>query len=355
MTTIGVPVLAILTALLVSSIAILLSGASPLKAFSALAVGAFGSRDNLIGTIVKATPLIIAGLGVALAFRGGLFNIGVEGQLFIGSIAAVWVGTTLDLPKMINIPLVMLTGAVAGALLAAFSGYLKARHGAHEVITTIMMNYIVLRIITWAIGANGPLRKPSSVVPETRSLFESARLPLLIPETRLHIGIIIALALAAGVYFLLFRTVLGVEIRTVGKNLHAARYVGIHVNRNIVLTMALSGGLAGLAGAIQVMGIPPYNFTTGFNVGYGFDSLAVAVLGSIHPVGVVFSAFLFGAMDAGARLMQLRAKVPIDIITLLQGLILMFVAANQIIRSLYHIPVPEKDDSVNLTQSWGGG
>jgi simple sugar transport system permease protein len=218
-----------------------------------------------------------------------------------------------------------------------------------------MMNFIVLRIITWAIGATGPLRKPSSVVPETRSLFESGRLPVLIPDTRLHLGIIIALLLAAGVYILLFRTVLGVEIRTVGMNLHAARYVGINVNRNIVLTMALSGGLAGLAGAIQVMGIPPYNFTTGFNVGYGFDSLAVAVLGSIHPVGVVLSAFLFGAMDAGARLMQLRAKVPIDIITLLQGLILMFVAANQIIRSLYRIPSYEKEDNVNLTKSWGGG
>ncbi len=346
--------MAIFTALLVSSIAILLSGASPIKAFSALAVGAFGTRDNLIETVVKATPLIIAGLGVALAFRGGLFNIGVEGQLFIGSIVAVLVGTNFDLPKIINVPLVMLAGALAGALLAAFSGYLKAWHGAHEVITTIMMNYIVLRIITWAIGANGPLRKPLSIVPETRSLFESARLPLLISDTRLHMGIVIALALAAGVYFLLFRTVLGVEIRIVGKNLHAAKYVGINVKRNIVLTMALSGGLAGLAGAIQVMGIPPYNFTTGFNVGYGFDSLAVAVLGSIHPVGVVFSALLFGAMDAGARLMQLRAKVPIDIITLLQGLILMFVAANQIIRSLYHLPAPSKEDSVNLTQSWGG-
>jgi simple sugar transport system permease protein len=168
-------------------------------------------------------------------------------------------------------------------------------------------------------------------------------------------GIIIALVLAVCVYILLFRTVLGLEIRTVGKNLNAAKYVGINVNRNIVVTMALSGGLAGLAGAIQVMGIPPYNFTTGFNVGYGFDSLAVAVLGSIHPLGVVLSAFLFGAMDAGARLMQLRAKVPIDIITLLQGLILMFVAANQIIRSIYHIPKPEIDDSVNLTQGWGGG
>lgn len=326
-----------------------------MKAFSALAVGAFGSRDNFIVTIIKSTPLIIAGLGVALAFRGGLFNIGVEGQLFIGSIAAVIVGTNIDLPKIINVPLILVSGAIAGALLAALSGYLKARFGAHEVITTIMMNFIVLRIITWAIGANGPLRKPSSVVPETRSLLESARLPILIPDTYLHMGIIIALLLAVVVYFFLFRTVWGVEIRTVGKNMYAAKYVGINVNRNIIFTMAISGGLAGLAGAIQVMGIPPYNFTTGFNVGYGFDSLAVAVLGSIHPVGVVFSAFLFGAMDAGSRLMQLRAKVPIDIITLLQGLILMFVAANQIIRSLYHIPAPDKEEGVNLTQGWGGG
>ncbi len=351
----GVPLLAIFTALVVASVAILLAGSNPLKAYAALAAGAFGDQDSLITTVIKSVPLLIAGLGVAVAFRGGLFNIGVEGQMFVGSIATVVVGTTLHAPIYIHLPLTLLAGMLAGALWAAIPGYLKAKYGANEVITTIMTNYIALRIITWSIGARGPLRRTGSVVPETQYLLESARLPNLISDTRLHAGILVALLMALLVYLLLFRTTLGIEIRTVGMNLHAAQYSGINVNRTIVMTMALSGALAGLAGAVQVMGLPPYNFTTGFNVGMGFDSIAVAVLGSIHPLGITLSAFLFGAMDAGARLMQLRARVPIEIITILQGLILMFVAANQIIRSIYHIRAPKQEEGVNLTQSWGGG
>ncbi len=355
LSTAGVPLLAIFTALAVASIPILLAGSNPIQAYMALLSGAFGDVDSLTTTIIKTVPLLIAGLGVAVAFRGGLFNIGVEGQLFAGSIATVIVGTRLHAPVYIHVPLALLAGALAGGLWAAIPGYLKARYGANEVITTIMTNYIALRMITWSIGAHGPLRRVGSVVPETGYLLQTSRLPDLIPGTRLHAGILIALLMAVLIYLLLFRTTLGIEIRTVGLNLHAAQYAGINVNRTIVLTMALSGGLAGLAGAVQVMGLPPYNFTTGFNVGYGFDSIAVAVLGSIHPLGIALSAFLFGAMDAGARLMQLRARVPIEIITILQGLILMFVSANQIIRGIYHIRAPKQEEVVNLTQTWGGG
>jgi ABC-type uncharacterized transport system permease subunit len=353
--TLGTPLLAIFTALLVASGVILLAGSNPIQAYLALLAGAFGDIDSLSVTIIKSTPLLITGLGVAVAFRGGLFNIGVEGQLFVGSITAVIVGTAFHAPVYIHLPLTLLVSAFAGALWAAIPGFLKARYGANEVITTLMTNYIAIRIITWSIGARGPLRAPSSVVPETRPIAESARLPELLPGAQLHAGILVALVLVVVIYLILFRTTLGLEIRTVGTNLHAARYAGMHVNRIIVLTMALSGGLAGLAGAVQVMGLPPYNFTTGFNVGSGFDSIAVAVLGSIHPIGVALSALLFGAMDAGARLMQLRARVPIDIITILQGLILMFVAADRIIRSIYHIRARQSMEGVNLTQSWGGG
>lgn len=355
LSTVGVPALAIFTALIIAGIAIFLSGSNPIQAYLALAAGAFGDQDSLITTIIKTVPLLIAGLGVAVAFRGGLFNIGVEGQLFVGSIATVIVGTKLQAPAYLHIPLTLVAGALAGALWASIPGYLKAKYSANEVITTIMTNYIAIRIITWSIGARGPLRKATSVVPETNSLLETAQLPNLIADTRLHAGILIALLLAFLVYLLLFRTTLGLEIRAVGMNLHAARYAGMNVNRTIVLTMALSGGLAGLAGAVQVMGLPPYNFTTGFNVGYGFDSIAVAVLGSIHPLGITIASFLFGAMDAGARLMQLRARVPIEIITILQGLILMFVAANQIIRSIYRIRTRPQVEEINLTQSWGSG
>jgi simple sugar transport system permease protein len=348
-------VLSIFTALVVAGIFIYLSGSNPIQAYLALVSGAFGDADSMITTVIKTVPLLIAGLGVAVAFRGGLFNIGVEGQLFVGSVATVIVGTNIHAPVLIHLPLTLLAGMAAGSLWAAIPGFLKARYGANEVITTIMTNYIALRIITWSIGARGPLRKATSVVPETNSLVETAQLPTLIADSRLHIGIFLALLLAFLIYLLLFRTPLGLEIRIVGLNLHAAQYAGIHVNRMIVLTMMISGGLAGMAGAIQVMGLPPYNFTTGFNVGIGFDSIAVAVLGSIHPFTIMLSSFLFGAMDAGARLMQLRARVPIEMINILQGLILMFVAANQIIRSIYRIRTRKKEPDINLTQSWGGG
>jgi simple sugar transport system permease protein len=220
-----------------------------------------------------------------------------------------------------------------------------------------MFNYIALRIINWAIGIDGPMRAPRSVVPETSAVFETARLPLLITDSRLHAGVLIAIGMIFVVFWLLWKTTTGFEIRMVGANPHAAKYSGINVAFTTVLTMAISGALAGLAGGIQVLGLEPYNFTTGFNVGLGFDSIAVAVLGAIHPFGIALSSLLFGAMDAGARLMQLRTRVPADVITITQGLILAFVAADQIIRGVYRIKAkaahPERH--VTLSETWGGG
>ncbi|MGH2619487.1 MAG: ABC transporter permease [Anaerolineales bacterium] len=351
----AIPFLAIFTALLLSSLVMIVSGTNPIEAYLALGEGAFGTQVAIVETLIKATPFILAGLGIALAFRGGLFNIGMEGQLFVGSVAAVLIGYSIELPPVIHLIAALLAGMMGGALWAAIPGYLKARTGAHEVITTIMTNFIALRVINWAIGVDGPMRAPRSVVPETRAVYETARLPLLISDSRLHAGILLALVAAVVVYWLLWRTVIGFEIRTVGANPSAARYAGINVELNIVRTMMISGALGGLAGAIQVLGLAPYNFTTGFNVGYGFDSIAVAVLGSIHPFGVTLAAILFGAMDAGARLMQLRTKVPIDIITIVQGLILTFVAANQIIRAIYRIRVRAEEGPVRLSELWGGG
>ncbi len=352
---VSIPFLAIFTAMIISSLVMWVAGTNPIKAYLALGEGAFGTQKAIIETLIKATPFILAGLGIALAFRGGLFNIGMEGQLFAGSAVAVFIGYSVELPAIIHLPLALLGGMLGGALWAAIPGYLKARTGAHEVITTIMTNFIALRVINWAIGVDGPMRAPLTVVPETPTVFPSARLPLLIADTRLHAGIILALVAAFIVYWLLWRTVIGFELRTVGANPNAARYAGINVELNIVRTMAISGALGGLAGGIQVLGLEPYTFTTGFNVGYGFDSIAVAVLGNIHPFGVTLSALLFGAMDSGARLMQLRTKVPIDIITIVQGLILTFVAANQIIRSIYRIRVKAEEGPVSLSEFWGGG
>ena len=351
---VAVPLLAIFTALVVSAVVLLVQGTNPIQAYLALGEGAFGTQVAIVETLIKAAPFILAGLGIALAFRGGLFNIGVQGQLFMGSVFTVWVGYSVSLPAIIHIPLALLAGMIGGGLWAFIPGYLKARNGAHEVITTIMLNFIAARVINWAISIGGPLRAPRTVVPETPAVLESARLPILIADSRLHAGVIIALIAAFVVYWLLWRTVSGFEIRTVGANPSAARYAGINVERNIVLTMVISGALAGLGGGIQVLGLEPYNFTTGFNVGLGFDSIAVAVLGGIHPFGVVLAALLFGAMDAGARLMQLRTKVPVDIITITQGLILAFVAANLIIRQLYRIRVEAEEGPVSLSQLWGG-
>ncbi len=331
-----VPLLAIFTALVVASVVLIISGINPIRAYLALADGAFGSWDEVITTLIKATPYIFAGLGFALCFRGGLFNIGIEGQISVGSIMAVFVGTSLHLPAIIQIPLTLLAGIMGGGIWAGISGYLKARTGASEVITTIMTNFVALRVITWLIGANGPLRA-KGMVPETNAVDLASRLPLLIPGTILHSGVLLALITAVIVYWLLFHTVMGFEIRIVGANPEAGRYIGINIERHMVRTMFLSGALAGLAGAVQVMGLPPYTFTIGFNVGYGFDSIAVAVLGGLQPLGVIFSALLFGAMNAGAHTMQLRTRVPIDIVSILQGLILMFVGANQIVRKIYHI------------------
>jgi len=329
-----VPILAIFTALILSSVVIILSGSNPLLAYLALAEGAFGNLNNWIETILKTTPLIIGGLGVALAFRGGLFNIGVEGQIFVGSIASVIIGTTLKAPAIIHIPLTLLAGVIAGAVWAAIPGYLKAKFGAHEVITTIMTNYIATRIITWSIGMNGPLRKTTSFVPETNSLLETARLPIMISDTRLHIGIVIALILAIVVYILLFRTTLGIEIRTVGLNITAAKYCGIKVNRNIVLTMAISGGLAGLAGAIQVTAVY-HRLIPSISSGYGFMGLMIAMLINYQAIWLAPIALFFAALNIGGIQLPIVLKLDSSLTGVLQGSLVLFVMISQGVKQLF--------------------
>ncbi|MCZ7542765.1 MAG: ABC transporter permease [Anaerolineae bacterium] len=265
-----VPVLAVITSLVIGGIIILLSGGDPIAGYTGLWRGAFGETNSIIETLIKTAPYIFAGLAVAVGFRGGLFNIGVEGQLFVGSIAAVIAGHAVSLPAPLHVIFALACGALGGAIWAAIPGYLKARTGAHEVITTIMTNYIALRLINWAISREGPLRDPRNPLPETFRVLDTARLPVLIEDSRLHIGVILAVLAAFVVYWLIWRTPLGFEIRTVGLSHSAARYAGINVRRTVVLTMAFSGALAGLGGAVQVLGLKGF-FTTGFNVGLGFD------------------------------------------------------------------------------------
>lgn len=352
-----VPILAVLTAMVVGGGVIALAGGNPLAAYMGLFQGAFGSAKALSETAVWATPYIFAGLGVALAFKGGLFNIGAEGQLAFGAVATAWIGYALPerlgltLPAVVHLPLAIGVGVLVGALWAAIPGVLKAYTGAHEVINTIMMNYIALNLVSYLL--NGPMKDPNplNVIARTPPIAETARIPPIIAGLRLHWGFPLALVVAALVWWLLWKTILGFEIRTVGANLHAARYAGINVRRILILTMALSGALAGLAGVIEVTGLN-YRHELGFSIGYGFDAIAIALLGKTHPVGVVLAALLFGAMRNGATRMQFLTQIPVDIISVIQALILLFVAADAIIRFVYRLRV--RESRMILTRGWGG-
>jgi len=302
-------------------------------------------------SLVASTPYILAGLAVALGFRCGLFNIGVEGQFFIGALASAWVGYSITgLPAFVHLPLAVLAGALGGAFWAAIPGYLKAKTGAHEVVNTIMMNWISFRLSDWLL--NGPMKAPG-YRPITPQIEATAALPRFLPAPiRFNAGFFLALAMAAVVYWLLFKTTIGFEIRTVGANPDAARYAGINVTRNFVLAMILSGSLAGLAASTQVLGVDHW-VGQGFSAGYGFDAIALALLGKSHPVGVVLAALLFGTLRNGATRMQSLAGIPIDIVSIVQALVIVFVAAPDIIRWLYRIRAARGIEEIVLTRGWG--
>ena len=350
-----VPLLAVFTAIIIGGVVIALAGGDPFIAYLGLFQGAFGTPQALSETTVWATPYIFAGLAVALAFKGGLFNIGAEGQLAFGAVASALVGYGLpavipNLSPWVHIPLTVLVGILAGAVWAAIPGWLKARFGGHEVINTIMMNYIALNITSYLL--NGPMKdtNPLNVSARTPLIAPSAQIPNIFPGFRFQWGFILALLVAFAVWWLLWKTTLGFEIRTTGTNPNAARYAGIKVGRVIITTMMLSGALAGFAGAIEVTALN-FRHELGFSVGYGFDAIAIALLGKTHPAGVVLSALLFGAMKNGATRMQFLSQIPTDVISVIQALILLFVAADAIIRFIYRVKV--KEEKVVMTRGWG--
>ncbi len=301
-------------------------------------------------SLVASTPYIFTGLAVALGFKAGLFNIGGEGQFFMGSLGAVFVGYSLvGWPWYLHLPLAILAGFAAGAVWGAVPGWLKAATGGHEVVNTIMMNYIAYRLSDWLI--NGPMKAPG-FRPVTPQIEASAALPRLFGDPlRFNVGFFLALIVAVLVYWLLFKTTVGFTIRTVGANPDAARYSGMSITRTTVLAMVLSGGLAGLGGASQVLGVD-YWVGQGFSAGYGFDAIAIALLGRSHPFGVVLAALLFGFLRSGATRMQSLAGIPIDIISIIQGLVIVFVAAPDIIRWLYRLRKVAAEKVV-LTRGWG--
>ena len=306
-------------------------------------------------TLRYATPYIFAGLAVALGFRGGLFNIGAEGQYFIAGLTTVFVGYALTgVPWFIHVPLALLAGILGGAAWGAIPGYLKAKTGAHEVINTIMLNYISFRFAEYMLDVGGPMSRGDGR-PVSPVIQPSAQLTQFFPSNpniRFNVGFFIALLAAGFVYWLLFKTTIGYEIRTVGQNPRAAKYAGMNVSRTVVLTMALSGGLAGLAASHDILGVIGF-MPNAFSSGYGFDAIALALLGNSHPFGVVLSSLLFGALQAGARNMQAIARVPLDLTDILQGLIIIFIAAPAIIRALYRLRTPEEGEGAVMTRGWG--
>ncbi|MCX6029998.1 MAG: ABC transporter permease [Chloroflexi bacterium] len=448
----SMPALAILTAFVLGALVIWITSGqleTVGQAYGGLVRGAFIKQRGFSESLVATVPYIFLSLGLALGFKAGLFNIGVEGQFYIGAISAAWAGQAVSgLPAIIHLPLTLLAGAIGGAIWAGIPGYLKAKTGAHEVISTMMMNYVAFRLaeflisgplraqggsstiqtprispeaelwslwdipnrladplnalgvalllgfLAWVIAraiqgrrqtANGKLqtdgaqdairstqyavrstqlvtRYSSLVIGVAVALVAFVALPPLTrlwwpfgdQYDRLHIGVFLAVLAAVFVWWLLWKTTIGFELRTVGANPNAARYAGINITRNVVLAMAISGALAGIAGTVEVLGVSICRcLPLFFSSGYGFDSIAIALLGRNNPFGILASAFLFGAMRNGADLMELTSGVSKYIISLIQALVLLFVAAPAVVRWIYRIRRRAEDEGP-LTRGWGG-
>ena len=330
------PVFATLAALIVGAVMLLLLKVNPLQAYQALWVGAFGSPNAFAETLVKATPLLLVGIGICISFRGDVINIGGEGQMIIGAILATWVGLTFTtLPGWAVITLAMLAGFVGGAIWGGIPGFLKAYFRVNEILSTVMMNAIAVQLMNFLL--RGPLIDPSqaqlaSKIPQTARLLEIFRLPRLAP-TRLHLGALIAVVLAILVYILLWRTTLGYRIRAVGQNPQASRYAGIKVPRYIVMALLFSGAFAGLAGAIQVYGVNYRMITDGSASGFtgsaGFNGIVAALFGQLHPIWSIPASILFGALLVGANSMQRVMQVPSAFVTALNGLVVVFVVSSE--------------------------
>ena len=388
----GIPLLAIFTGLVIGAILIAVTSSNVwaafgqgfgkglaeawreiITAYQALFTGSLGDPARMINSLrsgdaveirrafnpfleslVQATPYIFAGLAVALGFRSGLFNIGVEGQLFIGAAAATYVGYAVKgLPVYIHMPLAFLAGAAGGAIWGFVPGFLKAKTGGHEVINTIMMNWIAFRLTEWLLS--GPMSRPGSGgLPLSPMIEDSAKIPQFFGSPiRFHLGFFIALLVAFLVWWLLFKTTWGMNLRTVGTNPRAAKYAGLDTGKSIMLAMTLSGALAGMAGAVQVLAVN-HSMALGLSSGYGFDSIALALIGNNHPLGVILSSLLFGTLRNGATRMMVVSSIPIDIVDVIQAIILMLVAAPAIIRSIYRLRKPKQEEQQVFLSGWGG-
>jgi general nucleoside transport system permease protein len=357
---IAVPAVVILGTLLLGAVVILLSELLvPGKEFDpwlwataylALVKGALGNGDAIVSTLVYATPLLFGGLAVGFGFKAGLFNIGAQGQFLIGALGAVIVGVWVsDWPPILAIPLATLAGMVAGGLWGFVPGFLKAMSGAHEVVSTIMMNYIAVQ--TLAMLVSGPFKVPKSPQAITFDV-ENAALPVILGRNG-HLGILLALLAAIFVWWLLYRTTWGFEVRSVGANPDASRYAGMRPRLITIATMTFSGCLAGLAGTSVLLGVT-HTMTSSFGTTVGFDSIAVALLARSHPLGIIAAALLFGGMRAGAGLMQIQAQIPVELVDVLQATILLLLVASPVLRHVLRLTGHAPDLAVPATQPASG-
>jgi ABC-type uncharacterized transport system permease subunit len=359
--------LAVLSALIVGAFIIIISDVDKLKsgdvvgafstvgsAYWALVVGSFGSLRAISNTINSSTPLILCGISVAIAFKAGLFNIGATGQMLAGGMSALWVGFTMHGPGIVQVPLAVLAGAIGGAAFGAIPGILKARTGAHEVITTIMLNNMMAFFILWLLKTN-IFQREDRTDPISKLVAAQGRLPRLFgflsgrPDLVAHAGFFVSLGVVAAYWWFLKKSTTGFEFRAYGLNADAATYAGMHVKRLTVLAMVFAGGIAGMAGAAEVLGTYGYA-SANFAGNIGFDAIAIALLGQSSPLGTMFAAILFGALQAGGRQMQANSDVPIDLIVVLRALIVMFIAAPLLVKTIWRT----KSATVSAGQTFRG-
>ena len=317
--------LALAVALTASALLIAVAGENPALALAALAQGAFGSAYAWSEVGVHTCPLLLTGLAVAIAFRAGIWNIGAEGQLLVGAAMVAWLGSRLgSWPPVLATTAVLGAAALGGAAWAGIAGVLRTARGVDEVISTIMLNFIALGLVGWLV--HGPLMEAAGAYPQTDAVAEAVRLPRLFSGYRVHAGLLLALLAAGGSYLLLFRTVLGFEMRAAGLNLVAARLACLRTTGALLRALAISGALAGLAGGIEVSAIT-FRLYDNFSPGYGFTAIAVALLGRLHPLGVVLAALLFGALDVGSNAMQSVAGVSSVLVSAMQAIVILALLA----------------------------
>lgn len=319
------PILSILLALLLGAAVIFLVGENPRNVYLVMLQGSLGTQRAIALTLVKATTLIFVGMSYGFAYKCGLINIGIEGQLYMGALFAVCPGVFLKLPPLLHIPLCLFCGFLGGALWGGLAGFLKNRFGSNEMITTVMLNYVAVYFTAYMV--NGPIQEVKKGYPQTDNIQPSAQLMTLIPKTQLSIGLLAAL-FALIIYFLFWKyTSKGYEMSMVGSSSEVARYGGISVKRTVFLSMFVAGGLGGLAGCMEVMGVQ-HKLIAGLSAGYGFDGIAVSLLGNNGAAGILFSSVLFGALRSGGNAIQMFTKIPVAVIYILQALVILFVVAD---------------------------